>query len=101
VSGPGEGAIVDHEDVSSERSSIIFIGSPVCIRVSENIEVWCATVGDRIMVRMLKIAEYMACGGHMCLGGIDKELRKFGDSEGDIRATVYGKVIEGSNDSLI
>jgi hypothetical protein len=52
VSGPGDCAIIDPEDVSGERSSIIFIGSPVCIRISENVEVWCATVGDRIVMRV-------------------------------------------------
>jgi hypothetical protein len=36
----------------------------------------------------------MTCGGHMSFGGIDEELRKLGDGEGDIRATVYSEVIE-------
>jgi hypothetical protein len=44
---------------------------------------------------------YMTCGGHMSLGGIDEELKKFGDGEGDIRATVDGEVIERPNDFLI
>jgi hypothetical protein len=43
----------------------------------------------------------MTSGRHMSLGRIDEKLREFGDGEGDVRTTVDGKMIEGSNDFLI